>query len=111
MRSEGAVWEESDQEILVVHPHSNTTWRLNETAAYIWRHCNGLTAFADREWAHFCETLERAGLLRPVAVPAPVLATSAHFSGNPLPAFTVRSLAQSRRRPTPRGGGSGPGGN
>ncbi len=124
-RTSGIVWEEMDSEVVVVDPISRTSWSLNATAAFIWKHCNGV-AVADlaralgkrsgdelraieRELLEFCSRLETAGLLTGVSAPQAGFAPAAVVGFEGLysaPSFLTRSMA-ARRRPRP-GGVSGP---
>lgn len=126
-RSCGIAWEELDNEALLVNPEARTSWRLNPTATFIWKHCNGSVGLAElaaalsrksgegirkieSELLEFCRTLEQAGLLKSEMRPALAASNVAGFTGlYAVPSMVGRSLgANPRGRPSPRGN-SGPG--
>lgn len=119
MRSEGVVWEEMDNGVLLVCSSTGSRWMLNETAAVVWKLCNGgastraLAGAVSRsvdELTMFCERFRKLGLLQ----------STTSFAGmkhggivtqylQNRPEFTTLNLGVGpRRRPTPRGV-SGPG--
>jgi len=115
-RTDELVWEELENETLVVSPRSGARWSLSALAAKVWKLCDGKRSIAQLasalssargEIEAVCETLASSGLLRPATKSEALAPLVAGFSG----ASGVRVLGLAgggRRRPTPRGN-SGPG--
>lgn len=122
-RAPGVVWEKFEDEVVMVDASVHKVMRLNATAAFIWKHCDGRTpletivewlsaAAGDARRARdevrvFCEELEKLGLLRPGTHAAPAGGSAAL----PPPLYMLPTIillvGGIRRGPGPFGPGGG----
>jgi hypothetical protein len=107
MRTEQAVWEELNGEVVVVEPRNGRTWLLNAAAAQVWRGCDGEARRFSADGAEFCRKLAALGLLCAASAELAGMGEVVSFSG--LPTIRAQGFGTGpRRRPSPRGL-SGPG--
>ena len=123
-RVRDVVWEDFDGEAVVVHATRNGVWRLNRTATWVWKHCNGESSLDDlaRHLAQsagvevgrviedldaFCAELRGQGLLQT----APCAALNGGQAQRNLTTFRFRYVppalfrigAKSPKKPSPLG--------
>lgn len=118
-RAENIVCEELSGGALLVNPANGGRWSLNESAAALWRICDGRKGAAElaraikcsqTQVAAFCAQFSELGLLKPALSGATgtdsMIVMTYHHAA---PEFKLLGLGNGpRRRPTPRGV-SGPG--